>query len=414
MTNTTDILIIGAGPSGSVAAAILNKKGYQVTVVEKMTFPRFVIGESLLPRCMDILRDADLVDILDAGGFQKKYGAKFIYGDKECDFDFSEQFTKGSTWTWQVTRADFDKLLADSVEKRGVTYLYNTAVTDVDFQTDKVITSIENNGETSQIESKYLIDGSGYGRVLPRLLNLDAPSNQPARSAFFAHISDELRPKDIDGNRIQIVVLNQDLWAWVIPFSQGYASVGFVGDVPEFDSSKSKEENFQLLVQSEGYLKGRFTDADFIFEPKEIKGYSSAVSKFYGDRFVLTGNSTEFLDPVFSSGVTFALESGSKAAYLVADELAGNEVDWEKDYVEYIQSGVDVFRSYVNGWYDGTLPTIFFSPNINQGLKERICSVLAGYVWDHNNTYVKKHDTAIGVLAKVIKIQKRAANKSKA
>ena len=412
MTQTTDILIIGAGPSGSVAAAILNKKGYDVTVVEKMTFPRFVIGESLLPRCMDILRDADLVDVIEKAGFQKKHGAKFISGDKECDFDFSEQFTEGSTWTWQVTRADFDKLLADTVASRGVNFHYDTAVSDVQFIGDKVISSVTHNGSSSQIESKYIIDGSGYGRVLPRLLKLDVPSNQPARSAFFTHISDHKRPQNIDGNRIQIVVLNQQLWAWVIPFSEGHASVGFVGDLPEFDETKSKEENLRILIASENYLKNRFQDAELVFEPKQIKGYSSAVSKFYGDRFVLTGNSTEFLDPVFSSGVTFALESGSKAAYLVADELDGKKVDWEKDYVDYIQSGVDVFRSYVNGWYDGTLPLIFFSPNINQGLKERICSVLAGYVWDQKNPYVKKHETAIGVLAKVINIQKKVSAKS--
>ena len=411
MTTKTDILIIGAGPSGSVAAAILNKKGYQVTVVEKMTFPRFVIGESLLPRCMDILRDADLVEALDEGGFQKKYGAKFISGDKECDFDFSEQFTKGSTWTWQVMRADFDKLLADTVASRGVEFNYETTVNDVQFHADKVITSAVSKGQDLQIESKYVIDGSGYGRVLPRLLKLDAPSNLPARSAFFTHMSDKKRPNNIDGNRIQIVVLNQKLWAWIIPFSNGNTSVGFVGDLPDTDPNQSLEENFLTLIQTEEYLNDRFNDANFIFEPKQITGYSSSVSKFYGDRFVLTGNSTEFLDPVFSSGVTFALESGSRAAYLVADELAGKDVNWEKEYVDYIQSGVDVFRSYVNGWYDGTLPTIFFSPNINQGLKERICSVLAGYVWDQSNPYVKKHESAIGVLAKVIRIQKKAAKK---
>lgn len=412
MTTKTDILIIGAGPSGSVAAAVLNKNGYDVTVVEKMSFPRFVIGESLLPRCMDILREVDLVDVLDAGGFQKKYGAKFIYRDKECEFDFSEQFTNGSTWTWQVERSDFDKLLADTVESRGANYHYETTVTAVKFSNDKVLTTVEKNGEFFEVESKYIIDGSGFGRVLPRLLDLDRPSQQPPRSAFFAHISDKNRPDNIDGNRIQIIVINQDLWAWVIPLSKGQASVGFVGELPEFDPSKTDEENFHDLLLADDYTKDRFTQYDFKFAPKLIAGYSSTVSKFYGDRFVLTGNSTEFLDPVFSSGVTFAIESGSLAAKLVSDELSGNAVNWQKDYVDYIQEGVDVFRSYVNGWYDGTLPTVFFSPNINQGLKERICSVLAGYVWDKKNSYVKKHDSALKVLAKVISIQKKAAQKT--
>lgn len=406
----TDVLIIGAGPSGSVAGAILKERGFDVTIVEKTQFPRFVIGESLLPRCMDILREANLVDVIEKADFQKKYGALFMQGKGECDFDFSEQYTAGSTWTWQVPRADFDKTLADEVERRGVSIHYQTTVTDVQFFADKVVTAIESaEGEKKTIESNYIIDGSGYGRVLPRLLQLDKPSNQPTRSAFFTHIKDLDRAKNGGGNRIEIVVVAQDIWIWIIPFSNGNTSVGVVGDLSFIDPEKSNEENFRDLIQTTPLTKKRFTDAEFVFEPTRINGYSAAVTRFYGDRFVLTGNSTEFLDPIFSSGVTFALESGSKAAKLVAAELNGEEVNWEEDYVKYIQSGVDVFRSYVNGWYDGTLPTIFFAEGINQGIKERICSVLAGYVWDKSNSYVRKHDTALGVLAKVIEIQKKAA-----
>lgn len=405
----TDVLIIGAGPSGAVAGAILKEKGFDVTIVEKTQFPRFVIGESLLPRCMDILRETNLVSAVENVGFQKKFGALFVKGDDTCDFDFSEQYSSGSTWTWQVPRADFDKTLVDEVERRGVSVFYQTGVTDVEFLKDKVLTTIESARGVEMIESKYIIDGSGYGRVLPRLLNLDKPSSQPARSAFFTHIKDTDRAKNGGGNRIEVVVVAQDIWIWVIPFSNGNTSVGVVGNLSFIDPEKSNEENFRDLIVSTPLTNKRFADAEFVFEPTRINGYSAAVTQFYGDRFVLTGNSTEFLDPVFSSGVTFALESGSKAAKLVAAELSGEEVNWEEDYVKYIQSGVDVFRSYVNGWYDGTLPTIFFAKGINQGIKERICSVLAGYVWDKSNSYVRKHDTAIGVLAKVIEIQKKAA-----
>lgn len=398
----TDVLVIGAGPSGTTAAALLNSKGFNVTIVEKTTFPRFVIGESLLPRCMDILQEAGLLDAVKSAGFQEKYGAKFIKGDRSCDFDFSEQYTQGWKWTWQVPRADFDKVLADKVETFGVEIHYNAAVEKVNFEPDGVITTVVSDNGTEQVKSKYIIDSSGYGRVLPRLLDLDAPSNLPPRASIFTHIKDDNRPENIDGNRIQIVVLKQDTWAWIIPFSNGNTSVGIVGDLSGIDKDKSNEENLRNYIKSNELLDERFGNSTFIFEPRIISAYSSSVKKFYGDRFVLTGNSTEFLDPVFSSGVTFALESGLLAAKLIARELQGENVDWENEYVKHIQQGVDTFRSYVNGWYDGTLQTIFFSDVLKQNIKEQICSVLAGYVWDETNPYVKKHDTVLVALAKVI------------
>ncbi|MCG8573587.1 MAG: tryptophan 7-halogenase [Flavobacteriales bacterium] len=397
----TEVLVIGAGPSGSIAAAQLIKEGIQVTVIEKTKFPRFVIGESLLPRCMDILESVDLIESIKNKGFQEKFGAKFIMGDDSCDFNFSEQYTKGWDWTWQVPRADFDKALIDEVEGRGAEVLYESTVENVEFLEDEVITTFSHEGKSEQISSKYVIDGSGYGRVLPRLLDLEEASDMPARSAFFTHIKDENRGDGADQNRIQVLVIEPETWFWMIPFSNGVTSVGFVGDLPEVDVENPREF-FQNMLEEHEYLKDRFGKCDFVFDPKLITAYSISVSRFYGDRYVLTGNSTEFLDPVFSSGVTFALESALKAAELVAKELRGEEANWETDYVNYIQTGVDVFRSYVNNWYDGTLHSIFFAKDIKQTIKEQICSVLAGYVWDKSNPYVKRHGSAPKTLAKVI------------
>src|SRR5690606_14215417 len=130
-TEKIDVLVIGAGPSGTVAASIVHQAGYKVKIVEKQKFPRFVIGESLLPRCMEALEEAKFLDAVKEKGFQTKNGAKFVKNGKVCDYQFSDQFTPGWKWTWQVTRADFDKILADTVEKMGVPVEYETTVTNI-------------------------------------------------------------------------------------------------------------------------------------------------------------------------------------------------------------------------------------------------------------------------------------------
>src|SRR5450432_3143055 len=165
---TTDVLVIGAGPAGTVAASIVNKSGYKVRIVEKMKFPRFVIGESLLPRCMEALEEAGFLDAVKEKKFQEKGGAKFVKNGKICDYQFSRRFTKGWGWTWQVPRAEFDKTLADTVEKMGVPVHYESTVTSIDFNgSDSVTTVTDAEGQASQIKARFIIDGSGYGRVIP-------------------------------------------------------------------------------------------------------------------------------------------------------------------------------------------------------------------------------------------------------
>jgi flavin-dependent dehydrogenase len=146
-----------------------------------------------------------------------------------------------------------------------------------------------------------------------------------------------------------------------------------------------------------------------LFEPKTIEAWSTTSNAFYGDGFVLTGNVTEFLDPVFSSGVTLATVSSQMAAHLVIRKLNGETIDWEKEYTEPMMQGVNTFRTYVMAWYDGTLDTIFFADKPNEEIKSMICSVLAGYVWDTNNPFVKNHFAEVKKLARLIKIEKALA-----
>ena len=414
ITEKIDVLVIGAGPAGTVAASIINKAGFKVKIVEKQQFPRFVIGESLLPRCMEALEEAGFLEAVKAKGFQEKFGAKFVKNGKVCDYLFADQFTPGWNWTWQVPRGEFDKTLADTVEEMGVPVCYETSVTAIEFNGSDSLTTVEDkDGNESMIEARFIVDGSGYGRVIPKLFKLDRPSNLVPRKALFTHTVDTKRSLDDEPNRITIIVHAYGIWVWVIPFSNGVTSLGFVGDPKFFKQQEgTDEEQLRALIASEPYLSERFKNVEFVFDPKVLESWSSTTEKFYGEGFVLTGNVTEFLDPVFSSGVTLATVSSQFAANLVIRKLKGETIDWHKDYTEPMMQGVNTFRSYVMAWYEGTLDTIFFADNQVPSIKSMICSVLAGYVWDTTNPYVKDHTTALHKLARIIEMRDSLAENS--
>ncbi len=408
-----DVLVIGAGPSGTVAASIVNKAGYKVKIVEKLKFPRFVIGESLLPRCMEALTEAGFVDAVKEKGFQEKFGAKFVKNGKVCDYSFADQYTPGWNWTWQVPRGEFDKTLADTVEKMGVPVSYETTVTGIVFNGSDSVTTVEDaDGNKSEIAARFIIDGSGYGRVIPKLFNLDKPSNLAPRRALFSHMKDVNRSMADEPNRITIVVHAPGVWVWVIPFSTGITSLGFVGD-PQFFKQYpgNDEEQLRALIAAEPYLAERFKDVEMVFPPRVLESWSSTTDKFFDEGFVLTGNVTEFLDPIFSSGVTLATVSSQLAGNLVVRKLKGETIDWDTEYTQKMMQGINTFRSYVMAWYEGTLDTIFFADRADPVIKNKICSVLAGYVWDTTNNYVKDHDTALVKLARLIELEKKYSPK---
>ncbi len=405
-----DVLIIGAGPSGAVSAAYLHKQGLQVKVVEKSKFPRFVIGESLLPRCMEHFEEVGLLEALKAKGFEVKEGARFMRGEKICNFDFSKKYTEGWNWTWQVPRADFDKTLTDTLIGWGVDIAFEQEVVAVEFEGSDSMTTIRDTENTlSTVSARYIVDSSGHGRVLPRLLDLDKPSEIPRHSSIFTHVKDVKRPEGREGTIITFDVVSRETWLWVIPFSNGYTSIGYVGPTEYLESFEGDTtQKLRQMMELSEYYFDRFDGVDYEFEPIKIKNIAKSVKQLYGEGYVLTGNSAEFLDPVFSSGVTFATESSLLAAQLIARQLNGETVDWENDYAEHMRQGVQVFATYVKEWYSGNLQTIFFEGNENPLIKAQICSVLAGYVWDRTNPFVKNHHRLVKTVARVAELEKEA------
>ena len=389
-----DVVVIGAGPSGAVASALLNKKSYRVLVLEKQYFPRFSIGESLLPQCMAYLEQANMLLAVEEAAFQFKNGAAFARGDEYESFDFSEKFSGGWGTTFQVQRAQFDKILADEARKQGVEIRFGHTLTGFKSDEHKVsLSALDETGDSYQVDAKFVLDASGFGRVLPRLLNLEKPSKLKSRTSIFTHVEDNISDHRFDRNKILITVHphHSDIWYWLIPFSNGRASIGVIVPSTMLAEMQGDAESKLRSLVAQGDMFGTvLNNAEYDSPIGMIDGYSCDVKQLYGNNFALLGNAGEFLDPVFSSGVTIALKSASLAAGVLDRQLAGLEPDWNQEFAIPLMSGVDTFREFVDAWYDGRLQDIIFTTNKSEAVKRMICSILAGYAWDIENPYVKK------------------------
>ncbi|PTP39548.1 FAD-dependent oxidoreductase [Vibrio splendidus] len=406
---STQVVIIGAGPSGSIAASLLHKKGIDVRVIEKSLFPRFSIGESLLPACMEVIEQAGMSEAVADANFQFKDGAAFRKNGVYTAFNFEDKFSAGPGTTFQVQRGAFDKVLADTAEAQGVTIDYQHELMGINFTEDSTILDVQVlDGERYQLEAQYVLDGSGFGRVLPKMLDLEEPSSLPPRKAIFTHINDHISEVDTnleyDRNKILISVhpTNPDVWYWLIPFSNGVSSFGIVGEPKFFESyPQDKIAAIKQLAAEEPGLAEILANAEYPNPAGEIGGYSANVKHLATDKYALLGNAGEFLDPVFSSGVTIAMKSAQFAVECVEKQLKGEKVDWDRDYADPLMVGVNTFRTYVEGWYSGTLQDVIFYQDPNPKIKQMVCSILAGYAWDQTNPYVKESKRRLTTLAEI-------------
>lgn len=408
MNQHCHVAIIGAGPSGAIAAALLRKRDLNVCVIEKEYFPRFVIGESLLPHCMEFIEAAGFLPAVEAEpSFQYKNGAAFTWGSRYTYFDFTDTFSSGPGTTFQVRRGIFDKILIDEAVKQGVDVRFGACVTAFDNTGDTAKLSIRrDNGEEYVLQAQFVLDASGYGRVLPRLLNLDIPSHLPARAAHFTHIDDHIDAADFDRNKILISTHSafRDAWLWLIPFADGRSSIGVVGLPERFAGLENSEVILKKFASEVPMLKRILANAvwENEFPFRTIQGYSANVKSLHGRHFALLGNAAEFLDPVFSSGVTIAMHSAQLACDLLARQFSGEMIDWQREFAEPLMIGVDTFRTYVEGWYDGSFQDVIYADNREAGISRMISSILAGYAWDTENPFVAKSRRRLQALADMV------------
>jgi flavin-dependent dehydrogenase len=402
---STEILIVGAGPAGSVAAALLRQQGREVLVIEREQFPRFSIGESLLPQSMAFLEQAGMLRAVVEAGFQFKNGAAFMHDGRYTDFDFRDKHSPGWGTTYQVQRAQFDHILAQEAERFGAQIRYQHEVLRVDLERAKPLVTVKGpDGVEYQVEAGFILDASGFGRILPRLLKLETPSNFPVRGAIFTHIEDGIpscNPQGgqndgapgFDRNKIRVTVHPEhcDVWFWTIPFAGGRCSLGVVAETSFLDRYTGTDtERLQAIVAEEPSLQALLVNAKWDTPARHIVGYSANVASLWGKGYALLGNAGEFLDPVFSSGVTIAFKSASMAAALLQRQFAGESVDWQSEYGAPLRKGVDTFRAFVESWYKGGFQKIIFHEGQQPEIRRMIASILAGYAWDTSNPFVKE------------------------
>jgi flavin-dependent dehydrogenase len=399
------VVVIGAGPSGAIAAALLKRNGHDVLMIERQHFPRFSIGESLLSHCLDFVEEAGMLEAVNAAGFQLKNGAAFAWGEQYSAFDFGDTFSKGKPTTFQVQRADFDKLLADQAALQGVEVRYGEAIVSVDFKLPKPqLDVLREDGSQYCVEAGFVLDASGYGRVLPRLLDLEAPSNFPVRQAVFTHVEDHIDHPAFEREKILITThpIHRDIWFWTIPFSNGRCSVGVVAAAEHFEGrTHDLDECLRGFIAETPSLAGVLNNAVWDTPARTIGGYSANVKTLHGPGFALLGNAAEFLDPVFSSGVTIAMRSASMAAAVLHRQLQGESVDWQTEFAEPLKRGVDTFRCYVEGWYTGTFQDVIYHEGGSPDIRRMISSILAGYAWDERNPFVSEPKRRLRMLSEL-------------
>jgi flavin-dependent dehydrogenase len=365
-----DVAVIGGGPAGAAAGTQLARAGLSVLILEKEKFPRFCIGESLLPHGNDILRELGVWDQLDRAGFLRKYGAEFLTADKSRlqRFWFRHNLGPEREHTYQVERASFDKLLLDHAKTQGCEVREQTRVLGLDQpDTENMTLNCESaDGSRSGVRARWVIDASGRCAFAGTRAGLRRRSTQRNRRvAIYGHFEGVFRNSGKAEGHITIVRL-PECWFWFIPLAGDRTSVGLVVPSERLAGGEKISDVFAAALEQAPEAADRMRHAASVSPLRATGDYSWKFSSFATRRIVLTGDAAGFVDPVFSSGVLLALKSGMQAAKMIAKaDAAGRPLGflertaytrdvtrWMKQYVRiirmfYDRAGFEVFMNPV-------------------------------------------------------------------
>jgi flavin-dependent dehydrogenase len=399
-----EVVVIGGGPGGAVVAARLAQKGRSVSVFERDRFPRFHLGESLLPQTMGVLEAIGVLDEVDAR-FIRKHGANFHDSatGRTARFDFADAFQAERKNAYQVPRDAFDELLLRRAEALGATVNEGTSVTRVRFDGSRAVgvDVRDPEGREHREDARVVVDATGREALLAHANRATTRIPSLDTMALFSHWEGVWRDEGERAGDIQIVVFGWDAskgaepagWFWFIPFKDGRTSVGVVvqGAWSRAHKGESAEQLFALAIQ-ESPVATRFLEhATQLWPARATADFSFKVRDLSGDGWLAVGDSAGFIDPLFSTGAHLAMHGGFHAADAIDAALRAGDVSkprfgaWEED----VRRGADTFLTMVESFYRGMLPPLLFADKPHPYLRHVITSLLSGNVFDEHARWLK-------------------------
>src|SRR5687768_2637376 len=407
-----DVLVIGGGPAGSTAATLLAQQGLSVTLLERERFPRFQIGESLLPYNNELFDRLGVTDQLLGGDFFPKYGAYFVTGDGSVGygFRFDKRLSDPYRRSFQVKRAEFDHLLLKNAARHGVEVREETNVVDVDLS-DPERCSVglrptsagerRREADTTRLEARFVIDASGHGAVLGNRVGAKSDVQSLKKIAFFAHYRNVPRAPGRNAGNTVIVVL-RNAWFWLIPVNAEVMSVGLVVDRDHYvRCGLEPEQLLNRTIAESSWVAERMKDAERITEIYARKDFSFRMNKMVGTNYALIGDAAGFIDPIFSTGVFMAMKSADMASAAIAARLETGSMRALKRYERDMSRGLDKYLRFIEYFYRREFLEVFMQPSERWGLLNAIVGVLAGDIFATRNNRFK-----LAVFFALVKLQK--------
>ena len=344
-TDRYDVIVIGGGPAGCTAGALLAERGHSVLLLERDAFPRFKIGESLMPGTYDTFERLGVLDRLNETAFPRKHSVQFYSGSGRASkpFYFSDNNDHESAVTWQVLRSDFDELMIAAAADKGAEVVHEASAHDVLFEDDRAVGVRAKfaDGSIRELSAAVVVDASGQSALISRRLKI--VSTEPT-----------LR-KASEGATVIYQTEGKDSWFWFIPLPDDRVSIGVVGDIDHLIQNRDADATaiFYEELDKCAPLKARLDDAEEAFAMKVTKDFSYRSKHVAGPGWVLVGDAFGFLDPIYSSGIYLALKSGEWAADAVHDGLSAGDTSAAAlgAFGPKLHEGLEALRKLVYAYY---------------------------------------------------------------
>ena len=408
---TSDVVVVGGGPAGTTTATLLADAGHRVVLLEREHFPRFKIGESLIPGSYEVLQRLGMLDKLAESSFPKKHSVQFFTSDGRAGkpFYFKEIDPSERSQTWQVLRSDFDQMMLDNAREHGVEAHEGAQVKEVLFEDDRAVgvravvtpADSEDGGQEITIRSQVVVDATGQRAMLARKLGLKQSDPCLRMAAIFTHFEGGLRDEGIDeGATLILHNETQDAWFWYIPLPDDRVSVGVVGSIPYLIQGRQGDPQ-KIFDEEIGRCLGiqpRLKDARQVSDIQVLNDFSYVTKQVAGDGWVLVGDACGFLDPMYSSGVLLALRSGELAADAIHGALEAGDPSGERlgTFGDDFRSGLGAFKKLVYAFYTKGFS---FGRFLKQHPDHRlpIILILQGDVFDYDfEPFFRDLDTMLG------------------